>query len=124
MPQLIKIGPPPAPTLKPEWNERTLLFRGPGGTVVQADGMRLGTLHVHPTLDAQPVQGFAVTHAPSKLAVAIVDGLDDAIAVAERLWQTCAAAFVQVDREPDKSKIPSATVEWIKRCNRSRRLEP
>lgn len=125
MPHVVQTCRTAAPVQKPEWQETSIIFRDDCGTVRAVDGWRYGTLGVHATQDGDLSKGVAevtVTHLTSKIAIIRVTEVEDALAVAERLWELCRPAFCSATDEPDRSKIPEAVVGWIKRCNQERKL--
>lgn len=116
---IVPVRPPVAPTVLPEWEERTMVFRYSSGAVYTCDCWQYGTLACHPTLPDELHQLVAVTHVPSKLAVVRVREVDDAVAIAERLWETCRDAWIR--DEVDKTRIPADILKWITDCNLQRR---
>ena len=122
MPKLLVSAAGPAiPVVPTEWREQTLIFRHRSGGVEAVDAMAYGCLAVHAAL-AGDRAGVVVTHAPTKLAVARVDGVEDAVAIAEHLWATCRAAFVTPDKAVDVPKMPQEIVQWVVECNRQRKF--
>lgn len=113
-----------ATTNKPTWTECTVIFRETCGRIRAVDGVRYGTLAVHVTQDGNLEQGAApvtVTHTPSKTAVGRTATVEDAMALAERLWDEAREALHHPGEEIDRSKIPAATMDWLRRCFLERR---
>lgn len=119
---LVSAAGPVIPVVKPEWREQTLIFRHTSGRVEAVDAMAYGCLAVHGALPGETGAPVVVTHAPTKLAIVRVNEVEDAVAISERLWETCKPAFVTPDKDVDRSKIPPDVVEWIKQCNQQRKL--
>lgn len=120
---LVSAAAPTVPTVKPEWRETTLIFRHQSGRIEAVDAMAYGCLAVHGSLPGEPATSapVVVTHSPTKLAVARVDEVEDAVAIAEHLWDTCRAALVTADKCVDVGKMTPETIQWIKQCNQQRR---
>lgn len=120
MPALIK-GLPPTPIVKPEWHEMTLVFRFDSGRVHAEDAMRYGNFAVHCAIPGEKDETLVVvTHIPTRLAVVRVTSTEDAAKIAERLWERCRDAFVEVDNVKFE-KIPADVLAWIKQCVVERR---
>ena len=121
MPRIISLLPtqPTAPP-DPEWVEGSLVFRMPWGGVHVADGWRYGELFVHAGLPSD-LDYVVVTHVASKVAITRVQEVEDAITIAEILWRECRGAWRCFD-EVDKTKISQRMVDWIRECNKQRKL--
>ena len=119
---LIPVGPPKAPPVLPTWSEPfTIIFRLPSGVIHSEDGVRYGTLGIHATLDGdQPP--VTVTHLPSKVPLFFTDEVEDAVALAEKLWEVCADAFKRSGEEIDRSKISPPMMAWIRACQKARKV--
>ena len=103
-------GLPPAPPPPPaQWRELTVVFRRKCGDVKAVDGVALGTLAVHPAWDADDCA--VITHLPSKLAVARMSSIPDAVQATEWLWAQCRVAWLEED--VDKSKLTAEVLQWI-----------
>lgn len=112
---------PATPVVKPEWVERHLVFRFPSGRVHAQLASWYGTLAVHPALPSEVDSSlYIVTHTPTRLAIVKVATIEDAVTIAEYLWDNYRLAFYQID-DVDKTKLPPNVVEWIGRCNKEKR---
>jgi hypothetical protein len=111
-------------TIKPVWTERTLIFKMPSGRVHALDGWVYGTLAVHSTwawrfvgsmrFDLPPV---TITHQPSKLALAFLADVEEAVAKIEWLWDQCPASWLEEDIKGEMAagRLPKDVVEWSRR---------
>lgn len=111
----------PANVILPEWEEMTVIFRLEGGGIRAEDGIRYGTLAVHPSLgnDEPPV---TVTHLPTKIPIFQADSAEDGISLAEKLWLRCADAFKRRGEDIDRGKLTADDMAWIKRCQQARKV--
>lgn len=125
MPKLLATMPvaPPTEAIKPTWVERTIIFRPPqmGGRVIAVDGWCYGTLCIHSTWAWIYALGtgtrFAlppvtITHLPTKLAVAYLDGVDEAVAQTEWLWDLCPQLWTAEEQDVVKKQAPAEAREW------------
>lgn len=125
MPKLLTIAPPapPAEAIKPTWEERTIIFKPTnlGGRVIAVDGWVYGSLCIHSTwAELYTVGGgpkFAlppvtITHRPTKLAVAYLDVVDEAVAQVEWLWDLCPQLWTADEQSVIKSQAPAEAREW------------
>lgn len=118
---LVPIGPPKVKKTAPQWAEMTIVFRQPAGNLLTEDGIRYGTLAVHPSLNPSD-PAVTVTHLPTKLAVIKVKEVNCAVAFTEQLWDRCSEAFSRPGDDVDRSKIPANVLQWILRCSAQQRL--
>lgn len=112
---IVVVQPPPPPVLAVEWQEQDTVYRLPGGRVIVLESLRYGSLAVHATLPDDPGT-IVLTHLPSRIAIVRVETVEDAVAIAERLWDVCHTAWTDV-WDVNKSKIPADVEQWIRRCN-------
>ena len=117
MPQLIAtLQSAPTERVKPEWLERTIVFRRPGGNVVTIDGWVYGTLAIHATWDSSDLQPVTITHMPSRLAVARLSDVDEALAQVEWLWDVCPLQWVEETVNP--TQLPAEITQWAQEHQR------
>lgn len=122
--RLVKVGPPRLPPRKPTWESRSIIFRLPGGNIEAIDGWCYATLGVHVTpewIGDDTLATVTLTHIPSRKAVVRVDSTEDAIAIAERLWDKCGEAFVRPGEDVDFTKVPQDVIDWVRECMKQRR---